>query len=290
MNWSQDNLRLPSIKKGRQHVAIAVGISFALHAVLIAAAGSLLAPEGGGKGWDTNVMVVGLVELSESKVVETEDRSQEKEVRNQKTEDRSQSFDLVQDPERAEGKSELEKQAPVPSPQLTSLSRLGRDLRQTNSLASTRQVGVTSTEFTSTPRYLDTSIQSSDRVPTSTEHKMRTPTHEGTQIAMAGNGVATGLLGGSTFSQISIIDLPRPVYPGRSRRRGEEGRVVLSVRIGVDGQVINASIDTSSNYQRLDLAAVKAIGRGTFRPAMINGEFIESTCKVAYTFRLEGDR
>ncbi len=52
---------------------------------------------------------------------------------------------------------------------------------------------------------------------------------------------------------------PRPVYPPQSRRLGEQGQVVHSVLIGVDGLPISARLVKSSGFDRLDTAAYAAV-------------------------------
>ncbi|TSE28414.1 hypothetical protein Tther_02093 [Tepidimonas thermarum] len=64
---------------------------------------------------------------------------------------------------------------------------------------------------------------------------------------------------------------PPPPYPPLSRRLGEEGRVVLRVRIEPDGTASAAEIHRSSGYQRLDEAARQTVLRWTYVPGKRNG-------------------
>lgn len=78
----------------------------------------------------------------------------------------------------------------------------------------------------------------------------------------------------------------RPTYPKISRRRGEEGTVVLSIEVLASGKVGHAAITRSSGYARLDDAALKAAQQTGFTPAMQFGRNIAATTELAFTFRL----
>jgi len=82
----------------------------------------------------------------------------------------------------------------------------------------------------------------------------------------------------------AVSDLPKPEYPRYSRIHGEAGRVILLVYIGIDGKPDNITIAASSGYHRLDKAAVKALKKAHFIPAMMKGKAVISTKRVAFTF------
>ncbi|MFQ5808820.1 MAG: energy transducer TonB [Armatimonadota bacterium] len=83
-----------------------------------------------------------------------------------------------------------------------------------------------------------------------------------------------------------VLGVSKPKYPGLSRRRNEQGRVVLAVEIRADGTHGGIQIVHSSGHSRLDQAAVQALKRGKFVPAKRNGEPVTSTKQIAFTFRL----
>lgn len=91
----------------------------------------------------------------------------------------------------------------------------------------------------------------------------------------------------SGASPARILSLSKPVYPVLSRRAGEEGKVVVEVRVGPDGGILGAEVIESSSHSRLDRAALKAAGQVSFRPATESGAPVESRMSVAYHFRLE---
>ena len=80
-----------------------------------------------------------------------------------------------------------------------------------------------------------------------------------------------------------------PDYPRISRRRGEEGKVVLSVHVLSNGTVSDVTILQSSGYRRLDAAAMNGARQTTFDPALQFGHPVESTTHLTYTFRLTDD-
>ena len=80
-----------------------------------------------------------------------------------------------------------------------------------------------------------------------------------------------------------------PTYPRISKRRGEEGTVILSVHVLDSGSVGRADILQSSGFRRLDEAALKGALKTTFIPALRYGHPVESTTRLSYTFRLTDD-
>lgn len=81
-----------------------------------------------------------------------------------------------------------------------------------------------------------------------------------------------------------------PDYPAEARRRGEEGVVRLSLRIGPEGQVTAAEVESSSGFAALDRAAVEAARRWRFRPAMRAGMPVAASLSTAMHFRLTDAR
>ena len=80
-----------------------------------------------------------------------------------------------------------------------------------------------------------------------------------------------------------------PAYPRISRRRNEEGTVTLSLHVLSNGSIDQVSIIKSSGYRRLDEAALKGAKQATFTPALQDGQPIDSTTEISFTFRLTND-
>jgi len=82
------------------------------------------------------------------------------------------------------------------------------------------------------------------------------------------------------------LNNPEPPYPYESRRRGEEGRVILKVRVAADGTAASVEVDKSSGYRRLDMTARRTVSRWTFIPAKQNNAAVEAWTKVTILFQL----
>jgi protein TonB len=89
-------------------------------------------------------------------------------------------------------------------------------------------------------------------------------------------------------SDARITGFRKPVYPSISRRKNEEGTVVLDIEIHADGSLGQLKTVRSSGYRRLDRAAREAITSqsGCFRPALRFGKPVHSVKRLTITFRL----
>lgn len=72
----------------------------------------------------------------------------------------------------------------------------------------------------------------------------------------------------------TMIAATPPRYPTESRRSKEQGTVVLTVTLGVDGTVADISIARSSGFERLDRAALSAVRRWRWSPTKRNGNAV----------------
>lgn len=82
------------------------------------------------------------------------------------------------------------------------------------------------------------------------------------------------------------LNNPEPPYPYESRRRGEEGRVILNVLVAADGTASSVEVDKGSGYRRLDMTARKTVSRWRFIPAKQNNAAVEAWAKVTIIFKL----
>jgi periplasmic protein TonB len=78
-----------------------------------------------------------------------------------------------------------------------------------------------------------------------------------------------------------------PVYPESARRRGEQGRVILRVSVAPDGDPTQVVVGHSSGFTSLDDAALDAVRRWRFVPAMQSGHPVQAVAEVPVLFRLE---
>ncbi len=80
---------------------------------------------------------------------------------------------------------------------------------------------------------------------------------------------------------------PKPVYPVGSRRLGEEGTVVLRVKVSPGGAPVHVEIKRSCGFARLDEAARVAVAQWRFVPARRGDEAVESWVSVPIVFSLQ---
>ncbi len=78
-----------------------------------------------------------------------------------------------------------------------------------------------------------------------------------------------------------------PEYPAISRRRGEEGQVILDVEVLPSGRAGSVRVVSSSGHKRLDEAALRAVKEANFQPAERRGEPVRSTNQWSFIFRLD---
>lgn len=80
---------------------------------------------------------------------------------------------------------------------------------------------------------------------------------------------------------------PEPAYPLSARRRRQEGSVLLRVRVSAAGRPEAVSVRRSSGFEALDEAAVEAVRRWEFEPALSDGRPVASEVEIPIRFELE---
>lgn len=83
------------------------------------------------------------------------------------------------------------------------------------------------------------------------------------------------------------LDNPKPRYPALSRKLGEQGRVMLLVRVGADGLPLEVRVDAGSGFPRLDNAALEAVRRWKFSPARLGEQAVAGSVRVPIDFSLK---
>ncbi|NVK17770.1 MAG: energy transducer TonB [Methylocystaceae bacterium] len=110
-----------------------------------------------------------------------------------------------------------------------------------------------------------------------------------TQGAKQAAGIQQAGLAGEIKSAHYVLgsaNNPKPKYPKLARKRGWQGRVVLSVHINKDGHPVQIEIRKSSGHKVLDRAALKALKKWTFQPALKGGIRIPSHINIPIRFDL----
>ncbi|MEO7108363.1 MAG: energy transducer TonB, partial [Rhodoferax sp.] len=83
------------------------------------------------------------------------------------------------------------------------------------------------------------------------------------------------------------LNNPKPRYPPISKRMGEQGKVVIRTLIGADGIAKEASIHTSSGFDRLDQTALATAMKWRYAPGKRAGVAEAVWFNVPFTFVLE---
>ncbi|MDX3900394.1 MAG: energy transducer TonB [Sphingobium sp.] len=92
--------------------------------------------------------------------------------------------------------------------------------------------------------------------------------------------------GGDLSAQMIAGKPPR--YPIESRRKREQGTVVLSLVVGVDGRVATIAIAQSSGFARLDDAARDAVRGWRWSPIIRDGQLVMVKGIVEIPFVIQG--
>jgi protein TonB len=84
-----------------------------------------------------------------------------------------------------------------------------------------------------------------------------------------------------------LLNSPAPRYPREAQRRGVTGTVMLRVHVGSDGSAEAIDVVQGSGSRDLDRAAVEAVHRWRFAPAMRGGQPVAAAVQVPITFNLK---
>ncbi|MFK7913411.1 MAG: energy transducer TonB [Pseudomonadales bacterium] len=91
-----------------------------------------------------------------------------------------------------------------------------------------------------------------------------------------------------TYQGPKLLEVSNPVYPFSSQRRGEEGWVVMQYMIDTAGKPYEISVVDSVGNPQFSDAAIAAVERFTFQPAMADGQPIDAGNHYKIKFALEG--
>src|SRR5687767_740600 len=100
--------------------------------------------------------------------------------------------------------------------------------------------------------------------------------------------LVAGCATGEIVQPVSQASSPSPDYPDVSRRLGEQGRVILRVRVLASGEPGEVRLHKSSGFDRLDAAAMAAMMQTRFNPARARwGRAVDSwvTLPIEYVLK-----
>lgn len=87
-------------------------------------------------------------------------------------------------------------------------------------------------------------------------------------------------------SEPAVLNQPKVDYPPEAKRAGVEGTVRLKILVDFEGKVISAKVISGLGFG-LDEAALSAVKRFKWKPAVKNGESVSTEIVYAYTFLLD---
>lgn len=111
-------------------------------------------------------------------------------------------------------------------------------------------------------------------------------TSDALPLAKASHGAASAAHISARYDA-AYLENPAPAYPRVSRRRNEEGKVVLRVAVRADGRADKVEVATSSGHPRLDDSARETVAAWRFVPARDGETPVASTLLVPIVFRLD---
>lgn len=81
-----------------------------------------------------------------------------------------------------------------------------------------------------------------------------------------------------------LLSAPAPEYPRSALRAGASGNVVLRIEVQANGRPGAVSVVQSSRHRDLDRAAVQAVRRWRFQPALREGAPVAATVQQVISF------
>lgn len=79
----------------------------------------------------------------------------------------------------------------------------------------------------------------------------------------------------------------QPVYPSNLLSKGVGGKVEIACVIDAGGAVSSTKVRKSSGNSSLDQAALKAVRKWKFKPAVRGGKKVKATCVVPFNFEIK---
>lgn len=114
----------------------------------------------------------------------------------------------------------------------------------------------------------------------------RTPPPAATETAAApAPAPVAAAPSGETRDAVLVKSIP-PQYPNAALRRRQEGWVQVEFTVTSDGSVANARVLDADPPRTFDRAALDAVQRWNFNPAMRNGAAVEATVRRRIEFKM----
>ena len=126
-------------------------------------------------------------------------------------------------------------------------------------------------------------------IPPSAGTRSRNPSGAGAGVGSvrAGGRGGGGGGGGGDYTPATYLDNPPPAYPLAARLAGHTGIVLLEVIVNDSGHPTAVTVARSSGDPVLDRAAVTAVRRWRFHPALAAGRPVTARVEFPVRFRLK---
>lgn len=98
---------------------------------------------------------------------------------------------------------------------------------------------------------------------------------------------AADIIGGAMDSPPTPVNRMPPQFPRSLLKKGVGGKVILTCVIDANGQMTSAKVKSSSGHSLLDQAALDAVRRWKFKPAMRQGKPFKATCNIPFNFQVK---
>jgi len=125
-----------------------------------------------------------------------------------------------------------------------------------------------------------------DRPPTRAEAP-RIDQHAPSPAGTPSPAPATAAQPGTAAADTSVprpLSSPPPDYPNAALRTGASGNVVLRIEVGANGRPGAIEVVAGSRNRELDRAAVRAVRRWRFQPAMRDGVAVPASVQQTISF------
>ncbi|WP_386067150.1 energy transducer TonB [Tahibacter sp. UC22_41] len=121
--------------------------------------------------------------------------------------------------------------------------------------------------------------------PASSTPRAAAPAATPTEPAAAPASAPVAAAGGETRDAVLVRSVP-PQYPNAALRRRQEGWVQVEFTVTSDGAVANARVLDADPPRTFDRAALDAVQRWNFNPALRNGTAVEATVRRRIEFKM----
>jgi periplasmic protein TonB len=176
----------------------------------------------------------------------------------------------------------IEVQDPTPPSSLSSNPSIST---HTSTSISTSTSTSTSTPTSTSAEAISAPIASVEQQPTTSTPRKTNVTTKSSNTNNQGNKSQDALTLPITHAE--HLHNPPPPYPKLSRRRGEQGKVVIAVEIDIEGRGSQAVIHQSSGHHRLDRAALETVLKWRFIPGKKGHERQKMWVNIPINFVLE---